>query len=149
MGDGLVLEQGTHVELLADPNGAYSRLVLAQKLREKKEAVVGEQDLADSAAEEADEEGKGAVQIPAEDVAEVPLGRKNTNHSLASDILRKRGKLGGAPEEDEPDMGLVELFKRLGAINKAGWKNYAFGFIAASCKFSVRPFRRDANGILQ
>jgi len=36
MGDGLILESGTHEQLLAT-NGAYSRLVQTQRLREGRE----------------------------------------------------------------------------------------------------------------
>src|SRR6202044_1383441 len=39
MGDGLVLEQGTHDELLHKPDGHYSRLVQDQALREKQDNI--------------------------------------------------------------------------------------------------------------
>ena len=46
MGDGLVLEQGTHDELIR-ADGAYAKLVQAQKLRDHAE----EQDLVSESAE--------------------------------------------------------------------------------------------------
>ncbi|KAJ7784493.1 P-loop containing nucleoside triphosphate hydrolase protein [Mycena metata] len=52
MGDGLVLEQGTHDELLDNENGAYARLVQAQKLRESQQRTDGE---SEDAAQEAEE----------------------------------------------------------------------------------------------
>ncbi|KAF7978444.1 hypothetical protein HWV62_632 [Athelia sp. TMB] len=130
MGDGLVLEQGTHAELLRDEGGAYSKLVRAQKLREQKEAASAAEDgvAAVTVAE--------GVEVPAEDV-QIGLERKSTNHSLASEVLRKRGETGHA--EGEEDLGLWRLFRRLAEVNQAGWKLYAFGFVAACLTGMVYP----------
>ncbi|KAJ7761539.1 P-loop containing nucleoside triphosphate hydrolase protein [Mycena maculata] len=127
MGDGHVLEQGTHNELLNDENGAYARLVQAQKLRES-------QDDGDSegTAQEEKEEMEKAVR------AEIPLGRKNTGqHSLASELIEKR--LEEHKNGKEEDYDLVYLFRRMGALNKAAWKKYLFGAICASLSGCVFP----------
>jgi ATP-binding cassette subfamily B (MDR/TAP) protein 1 len=120
MGDGIVLEQGTHSELLRDQNGPYSRLIAAQQLREKRE-VNSESDAA--ASDEAEDMEKKARD-------EVPLGRKNTGHSLASDIIEQRVKAQGG-EKREDDYSLPYLFMRMGKLNRAGWRNYGIGVVAA------------------
>jgi ATP-binding cassette, subfamily B (MDR/TAP), member 1 len=84
MGDGLVLESGTHNELLAK-EGAYARLVQSQKLRETQDAQAVAGDDSDSEAGEPEE--KDMEKLARE---EVPLGRSNTQRSLASEILEKR-----------------------------------------------------------
>ncbi|KAG8776067.1 GTPase-activating protein, partial [Serendipita sp. 398] len=43
MGDGMVLEQGTHAQLLQDPNGPYAKLVAAQRLRENQSGETDEE----------------------------------------------------------------------------------------------------------
>lgn len=53
MGNGLVIEQGTHSELLQDENGPYSRLVTAQKHREKREVELKDSDSDTAASGEA------------------------------------------------------------------------------------------------
>jgi ATP-binding cassette, subfamily B (MDR/TAP), member 1 len=126
MGDGLILEQGTHSELLRDEKGPYSRLVAAQKLREKREVELkdSESDAASSGGEAEDMEKKARN--------EVPLGRKNSGHSLASEIIEQRKKAQDA-EKEEHDYSVPYLFMRMGKLNRAGWTNYGYGIIAASC----------------
>jgi ATP-binding cassette subfamily B (MDR/TAP) protein 1 len=135
MGDGLVLEQGTHSELLADENGPYACLVQAQKLRERQDTATKDLDTSSTASGGENEDIEKAVR------EEVPLGRKNTGHSLASDILEKRQKEGGDIENGggDPDHSLPYLFKRMGLINREGWINYAVGTmfaISMSCSVS-------------
>lgn len=114
MGDGLVLESGTHTELL-QKGGAYMRLVEAQKLREGEEKTDSEL---------SDEKSEKAVH------KEIPLDRKNTNHSLASDILGQR-KLLAKDEGYDEDHGLLYIFKRMSKIGRDQWFNYGLGSIAA------------------
>lgn len=126
MGDGLILEEGTHDELLRDEKGAYSRLVAAQKLREKREIEIGDTDSAEDAVDEAEDMAKKARE-------EIPLGRKNTNRSLASEIIEKRKQ--GATEEEEEDHSLPYMFYRMAKLNRAGWLNYSIGAVAACSQF--------------
>jgi ATP-binding cassette, subfamily B (MDR/TAP), member 1 len=133
MGDGLVLQQGTHDELLADEKGAYARLVHAQKLRERQETTdkVGDDSSISGSGDSEDME-----KVAREDV---PLGRKNTGHSLASEILEKRQKQLGDVEKGhgDPDHSLPYLFYRMGMLNRKGWKNYAAGSVFAISTFSL------------
>ncbi|EGO23855.1 hypothetical protein SERLADRAFT_450147 [Serpula lacrymans var. lacrymans S7.9] len=132
MGEGLVLEQGTHDELLSDENGAYSRLVHAQKLRERREKEAGDGDSATAASVEDEEDIEKAIQ------EEVPLGRKNTSHSLASDIIKqKEEEKRGVDESD--DLTLPYLFKRLAGVNREGLHKYLLGAIFASLTGMVYP----------
>ncbi|KAG1745981.1 P-loop containing nucleoside triphosphate hydrolase protein [Suillus paluster] len=125
MGDGLVLEQGTHNELLADENGAYSRLVQAQKLREAE---------TESTTTAGDEEDMEKVVLE-----EVPLGRKNTSHSVTSDIVNKRNEEKERGETKEDEYGLFYLFKRVGALLRGQLHRYAIGAFFAICSGAVYP----------
>lgn len=132
MGDGLVIESGTHSELLKKEDGAYARLVNAQKLREAREKAAqpgaeGADDSSDTAAShEAAEREEEDMQKQAE--KEIPLGRSNTGRSLASEILEQRQK--EAPSK-ETKYSMVYLFRRMGRINKDVWHMYVIGGIAA------------------
>ncbi|KAJ8520713.1 hypothetical protein ONZ45_g2501 [Pleurotus djamor] len=127
MGDGLVLEQGTHDELIR-ADGAYARLVQAQKLRGHAE----EQDLVSESADPTEPDRKEAAR---EDVS---LGRNNTHHSVASERLKQRQSQGGSKQDDE-DLGLAYLFYRMGMLNREGWSRYGLGFIAAIITGMVWP----------
>ncbi|CCM03554.1 uncharacterized protein FIBRA_05690 [Fibroporia radiculosa] len=132
MGDGLVLESGSHNELLQDENGPYSRLVAAQKLREAREKRSTDESDSDTVASEPGEEDyeKAAEQ-------EVPLSREKSGRSLASQILEQKQK-----EKDEAAQetyGAVFIFRRFFGINKENWKMYMCGFLAAACNGATYP----------
>jgi len=120
MGDGLVLESGTHDELLQS-DSAYSRLVQAQKLRE---VVKGSDDVSD------DSDDGELEKVVRE---EVPLGRKNTLQSLASEILEQRRKAAELSESSD-DFSMFYLFKRMAPLVRDQWSNYFLGSIAACSK---------------
>lgn len=130
MGDGLVLEQGTHNELLADENGPYARLVQAQKLRESREG----QNAESSATADSEEDMEKAI------LEDVPLGRKNTNHSVTSDIVNKRTEEKVKAEVNEDEYSLFYLFKRVGALHREGLYRYAIGTLFAMCMLLQESF---------
>ncbi|KAH9026281.1 P-loop containing nucleoside triphosphate hydrolase protein [Lactarius deliciosus] len=132
MGEGAVIEQGRHNELLSDENGPYARLVAAQKLREARE-VVDE----DVTADVSEKSAEGPTDIEREALEEIPLGRSNTHRSLASEILEQRKTLAAGRREKEYSM--FYLFKRMGAINKTEWKSYLFGSLFAVATGCVFP----------
>ena len=134
MGEGRVLEQGTHDQLLSTVDGHYSRLVSAQKLREAKEAEAVQ---ADDSSSIVDDNEKAEMARQVRD--EVPLGRSNTSTSLASEIIRKKKENGELGPQEEPQYSLMYLFKRMAMLNRAGWKNYLFGAVFASLTGMVYP----------
>ncbi|KAH9480411.1 ABC multidrug transporter atrD [Psilocybe cubensis] len=129
MGDGLLLEQGTHDELLK-ADGAYARLVQAQKLREGKEHTPGKDAESDSESEDMEKAAR----------EEIPLGRKNTGTSLASEILeqkRKAAEVAGGGKEG--DYNLFYLFKRMAPIVRDQRQAYFYGSICACLSGMVYP----------
>ncbi|KAI0059986.1 P-loop containing nucleoside triphosphate hydrolase protein [Artomyces pyxidatus] len=133
MGDGLVLEKGKHSELLSDENGAYARLVAAQKLRETRDQQATSGTKEDDDSSDTVSNGYDAEKEAAE---EIPLGRRDTQRSLASAILEQRKAQG---EQREQDYSMPYLFKRMGRINKAQWKKYFFGAIFSILSGAVYP----------
>ena len=136
MGDGLVIESGTHDELLRNENGAYARLVSAQKLREAREKATQPKD--DDGSETA-----GGHEAPEENMEkqaeeEIPLGRSQTGtRSLASEILE--GRTQGQETDKAQKYSFFYLFKRMGRINRDVWHLYAWGAAAAICEYMVPP----------
>jgi len=130
MGGGAVLERGKHDELLSDEDGPYARLVAAQRLRETRDEidVAGvisvEQESCEKAVESSADIEKAAME-------EVPLGRRNTSRSLASEIIEQRQAQGS----QEKAYSMFYLFKRMGKINRGEWKHYLFGSVFAFGKY--------------
>ena len=124
MGEGLVLESGTHIELI-QADGAYARLVQSQKLREVRGRAEN-REVSDANASDESEEHSLEKEIR----EEIPLGRQNTGHSLASEALeKKREGMGENGKEKDHDLGYV--FKRMFLIVRDKWKNYFFGSVFA------------------
>ena len=119
MGDGVVLESGTHDNLLLQ-EGTYHRLVEAQKLREADGSGFGE----DGAEEEIEKET--VIQ------EEIPLGRQNTKQSLASEILEQRQNQEDGNKKSE-DHGLFYLARRMAPIVADQKWAYITGTVAAFC----------------
>jgi ATP-binding cassette subfamily B (MDR/TAP) protein 1 len=134
MGDGQVLEQGTHTQLLADPEGSYARLVQAQRLREAEHR--DDEFEANFEGEETTEKKQAtAIEIAAE--KEEPLGRATTSRSLASEILEQRRRGQGSVQEKQ--YGTRDMFMRMGTINKESIPLYIIGCLAAMCTGMVYP----------
>ncbi|KAG2008663.1 multidrug resistance protein 1 [Coprinopsis cinerea AmutBmut pab1-1] len=129
MGDGVVLEQGTHNELLS-ANGAYAHLVQAQKLREAN----------DSQAVSGDDQEDGSDAAGYEKMAreEIPLGRSNTGRSLASEIVEQRQKERESKEK-KGDLNLPYLFKRMALLVPEQYTRYFLGAIFACLTGMVYP----------
>jgi hypothetical protein len=135
---GQVLEQGTHNELLASPDGAYAALVAAQKLATMDDSNT----LANNSSDEEinDPEKKIFTPQEAEDFAanEKPkmLQRASTTGgaSLSSEALREGMK---GESERAPTLGFLTIFRRLGDINRTETKFYILGLIASICSGMV------------
>lgn len=134
MGEGLVLESGTHSDLI-EADGAYARLVQAQKLREGRE----------TGGVDSDGVSEDKHDIEKEAREEIPLGRKNTGHSLASEILEQKRKAMEASGQngEEEALGIFYLFRRMAPLVRDQWKNYLLGAMFACCTcviFLCNPF---------
>lgn len=123
MGEGFVIEHGTHNELLAK-EAAYAKLVQAQKLREATE----ETDVDGTSTEAGNEVegiGKDEAGVQKEAQEEIPLGRKETgSRSLASEILERKhaeAKIG------KKELSLPALFIKIAKLNRDSWNNYFIG----------------------
>jgi len=155
MGDGMVLEKGTHNQLLQDAEGPYAKLVQAQKLKERQHVddddtsghntpvgAHGAADLNDPAAtmklkqKERMEKERADREIEQAAMEEKPLGRADTSRSLASDILKQRPQEAGT---EEREYGMLYIFKRMAKINRESWHFYVLGFIASAAGGMVYP----------
>ncbi|KAI6037709.1 P-loop containing nucleoside triphosphate hydrolase protein [Pisolithus marmoratus] len=121
MDEGVVLEQGTHGELIAK-NGPYARLVQAQKLRESKESQTDTDSTMASNAADKEKVIEDEVLV---------LDRRETHHSVTSDLARQKHEERGKAEVDENSYGLLYLFRRIGSLNPDGYHLYVIGAIAA------------------
>ena len=62
----------------------------------------------------------------------MPLGRKNTRYSLASEIIEHNA---GEDKKKKRDLGLPYLFMRMGKLNRQAWWHYSVGAIFASSTY--------------
>ena len=135
MGDGQVLEHGTHAQLLADTEGPYARLVQAQRLREAEQRGEDEESHSEDEEPTTTKKGASAIEIAAE--KEEPLGRAHSSRSLASEILEQRRREQGSGQERQ--YGTRDMFMRMGSINKESIPLYIYGCMAALCTGMVYP----------
>ncbi|KAG8925777.1 GTPase-activating protein [Tulasnella sp. 417] len=127
IGNGVVVEHGTHNELLSNPDGQYAQLVSAQKLKGQ-DPGLNESDSDDKLT------GGTATKQEIEDVIaeEVPELSKGggTRRSLPSDA-RKPG-LEEPEQGPEQSRSLFYLLKRMAVLDRDDWGLYIFGVIAAT-----------------
>jgi ATP-binding cassette subfamily B (MDR/TAP) protein 1 len=122
MGDGTVLERGAHAELLANENGAYSRLVKAQTLREGRENE--DLDTTLMSVHETDLERPRLEEV---------LERKSTIRSIGSDVVNPQKEKVGDPAQEE-DYDLIYLMRRIAVLYREGFPRYIIGSFFAVCK---------------
>lgn len=135
MGDGELIEAGTHDELLSNPDGAYARLVNAQKLREQQPADEDEGNAAPDATlgaitpggPSASNEEKTASSLRDNASVKGSLTR-GSGRSVASEVLSKRRRLDN---DEQSEYGILYLFSRMGKINRDDKRIYIFGALAA------------------
>ncbi|KAJ8580470.1 P-loop containing nucleoside triphosphate hydrolase protein [Rhizopogon salebrosus TDB-379] len=132
MGDGTVLERGTHAELLANENGAYSRLVKAQTLREGRENE--DLDTTLTSVHETDLERPRLEEV---------LERKSTIRSIGSDVVNPQKEKVGDPAQEE-DYDLLYLMRRVAVLYREGFPRYIIGSFFAVCTGAAYP----ASGIV-
>jgi ATP-binding cassette subfamily B (MDR/TAP) protein 1 len=119
MGQGTVIEQGTHDELLRDEDGAYTRLVRAQNLRD------GNSGVCDDASGTTEQD---RTLEPGLD--DRRIGRKDTfNSETFGKALITR------PPEEKAQHSFVPLFRRMGALNREALPDYLLGGFFAICEY--------------
>lgn len=111
------MEEGTHHDLLGNPDGAYTRLVNAQKLREE-------------ATEEFQQEDEDPEQLLAEEQQQLgdELKKTGTTRSAASIALSAKKDA----HSQRSDYGIFSLFWRIGKLNQGQFRVYALGTAAAA-----------------
>ena len=125
MGDGLVLESGTHHDLI-QADGAYARLVQSQKLREEHEHREGRESSNVLDSDISIEESRHSIDSEKEKHEKILLGRKNT----PSEVLeQKQGAKG--ENKKEKDYDFLYLAKRMVPIMRDQWKSYLLGTVFA------------------
>ncbi|KAJ7166952.1 P-loop containing nucleoside triphosphate hydrolase protein [Mycena filopes] len=122
MGDGAILEHGTHNELLADPTGVYSQLVEAQKLRDNKEDTT----LDPTSASE--DQHTAEAKLERGSKASLESSSAGTDRPAASQVLERPATLG-----------LFDLFWKLTMLNRASWNKYLVGSVFAILNGMVYP----------
>ncbi|KAK0503658.1 ste6-like protein [Armillaria luteobubalina] len=127
MGEGLVIEEGTHNSLLNDPDGAYYKLVQAQKIREGEEAT--------TTTEADDSESRTTDEKEPDDF--IPLDRAKTHQSVASQALEKR--MDERHETHKRKYSMYQLFMRMLLINRESWNRMIIGAIAAIMTGAIYP----------
>ncbi|KIM82065.1 hypothetical protein PILCRDRAFT_483988 [Piloderma croceum F 1598] len=131
VGGGRVLEQGTHEELLSKESGHYSRLVLAQALREKQETI--DESNSDKPAESVPD----ADELIPQPQPSVPLTHVGTSLSAANQTAEGGLLVHGRDNEDE--LSLFAVFVRMAILNRAAWTTYGLGIVAASLSGGIVP----------
>ncbi|WVQ70593.1 hypothetical protein IAR50_000112 [Cryptococcus sp. DSM 104548] len=125
MGEGEVLEERSHVQLLATEGSVYSTLVNNQKLAQEtaRDASLDEPAKADR-----------------KTAAVAPLARAITGRSLARVAMEsEQARRKAAAEEDDKLHSSFRLYGRLLKINKAEKMTYIFAVIGSMCAGMVYP----------
>ncbi|KAF8503875.1 P-loop containing nucleoside triphosphate hydrolase protein [Gautieria morchelliformis] len=141
MGAGVVLEEGTHDQLLARQDSAYAELVKAQQLREERETV-GDR-IYDGGEAHDEKLARDSEKVKATR-EEVPLSLHETaSRSVASEIFEKR-----QVDKDKQDIRSIPyLFSRIGNLNRDTWPTYLVGSAFAIVAGMIYPVYGIVYGI--
>ncbi|KAF9242532.1 P-loop containing nucleoside triphosphate hydrolase protein [Melanogaster broomeanus] len=110
----------------------YTGEVNSKRIREKYLEAILRQDIAYF-----DNVGAEIAEKASED--EVPLGRKNTNHSIGSDLAQKKSQEMKDSAVNGDDYGMFHLFVRVGSLNREELWRYVLGSMLAIVTGMVYP----------
>lgn len=127
MAEGVVLESGTHDELVKKEAGHYARLVQAQELREHE--LPG--DDSGGIITEVRKVGQDIYKAGKEGI--LPGCRNPDSHSFGREFPEQQQKENSPKVEKH--YGIFYLFKRIGSLNPAGYTRYIIGTFCAICMF--------------
>jgi ATP-binding cassette subfamily B (MDR/TAP) protein 1 len=140
---GQILEVGKHDQLLENPDGAYSKLVSAQRFREEQEIEECEA-TAGGMALMTREEAESAARD--EKPAGAELKRMGTEETLASEILKQAkghnvedSQLTERVGPKETKHSFFYLFKRMGQLNSGEKWRYLIALVAAATFGLIYP----------
>ncbi|KAI0652215.1 multidrug resistance protein 1 [Trametes meyenii] len=129
MSQGVILESGTHAELLHNEEGPYALLVKAQELRDVGEEISLDGSDADAELDEKDVKDQATLERAS------PLQRQKTESSVANGPTAHSQKVG--QEMDEYSMSYV--FLSLARLSRHAWKEYSIGFVSAIANGAAYP----------
>ncbi|KAG9014674.1 GTPase-activating protein [Tulasnella sp. 427] len=133
IGNGGVLEHGTHTQLVADSEGAYAQLVIAQKLHGEdphSERLFKDEKVAGGLMTEAEVKATVAEEMPE------ALKRVGTGRSVASEALERKAGQNVTSEESH---SLWYLLKRMALICHDDLGIYMLGTLGAIATGLVYP----------
>lgn len=137
MGKGVILEQGTHQQLLANTGGPYSGLVTAQQIRASEvDNKLYEAEMDEEKAALAQEEEAMEMKEEREAKAEMPSGIKRMfsarSHASTARVV--------SSDETPKRRSIFYLLYRLAIINRDQiWKLYVPGIIGSIASGAVYP----------
>ncbi|KAI0778611.1 multidrug resistance protein 1 [Trametes elegans] len=146
MGGGVVLESGTHAELLRNENGPYTRLVQAQKLREARDNAALASSSGDTSSVDGAKDGDNEKRT-LRSMDAPSLKREQSRHS----VMGSQYAYGTKKPVDEKDYSLTYILRRLASINSDSWKQYVVGTIGGIANGALYPcygivFAKAING---
>lgn len=122
MGEGLVLQSGTHTELLKDQDGPYARLVNTQRIREQ------------------ENEASTVINTETEVVPKSPEAQfRLTRARTGSKATRSVHDAEAGIHTKAHNRSMLYVFGRMILINKEDWGKYTVGLIAAGLTGLVYP----------
>jgi ATP-binding cassette, subfamily B (MDR/TAP), member 1 len=134
MSEGRIIEQGSHDDLL-EREGAYYRLVNAQKIGDQNQRSAEEDEKAALVEEELTRitTSKSRQASAAPEDEKLALGRTNTSKSISSQVLEKKGS------EKGPRYSLFFLIKFIASFNRKEWYFMALGLIFSVISGAGQP----------
>ncbi|KIM25760.1 hypothetical protein M408DRAFT_73764 [Serendipita vermifera MAFF 305830] len=139
MGDGMILEEGTHQQLLDNAQGPYAKLVTAQKLKGVWQTEGNDSSALQTPSGTPSHTDLGGTVVEKRSVLEETrgddalsrkqsLGRKDSTKGSVRDVIQHQENQNGAQEEE---YGIFYIIKRMIMINRDSWLRYMVGLLGS------------------